>query len=220
MANNPDFKRFARDEDGSTLIEFTVSLLLFMTLLFGIVDFTYAYFQWNAATKATQLGARIAAVSDPVAGGLRTWTGVAGSVLPGDAMPTFDVTCESSGGTASCTGSPGAAIGTASTAAFNAIVYGRGNGAACPATPATSLNTGMCNLFGRITPDRVRIRYQNTGLGFAGRPGGAVPTVTVSLRNVTFDYVFLGGLMNFAQVAMPNFATTVTGEDLNVAAPP
>ncbi len=52
------------------------------------------------------------------------------------------------------------------------------------------------------------------GPGFAGRPGGPVPTVTMRLTGLNFDFVVLGGLLGFGPVQMPGLATTVTGEDL------
>ena len=39
--------------------------IIFLFLL-GAIDFLFAFYQWNAAAKAVQVGARIAAVSTPV----------------------------------------------------------------------------------------------------------------------------------------------------------
>ncbi|WP_245521446.1 TadE/TadG family type IV pilus assembly protein, partial [Mesorhizobium sp. M3A.F.Ca.ET.175.01.1.1] len=54
------------------MVEMAISMTLLLMLTLGFVDFGYAFFQWNAATKAVQVGARLAAVSDPVAGALTT----------------------------------------------------------------------------------------------------------------------------------------------------
>lgn len=221
------FRQFHHAQDGTTIIEFTIAMMTFFLVLFGVIEFSYAYYQWSAASKAMQLGARIAAVSNPITPGLRTWTGVTATVLPGDPMPTFDVTCLMNGATVTCTGSPSQVTATPSAAAFQDIVYGRGNTTSprsCINPPPTPRNTGMCNIFSRITSNNVFVRYQNTGLGYAGRPGGTVPTITVGLRGdvpgrLTYTHVFIGGLMNFSPITLPSFSTTVTGEDLNVAAP-
>ncbi len=221
------FMLFHRNEDGTTIMEFTIAMMTFFLVLFGVIEFTYAYYQWSAASKAMQVGARIAAVSNPITPGLRTWTGVGGSIIPGDPMPTFDVTCQMNGGALSCVGSPAAVTATPSVTAFQDIVYGRGNATSprsCVNPPASPRNTGMCNIFNRITHNNVFVRYQYTGLGYAGRPGGTVPTITVGLRGdnvgrLTYTHIFIGGLMNFAPVTLPGFSTTVTGEDLNLAAP-
>src|SRR6202007_475172 len=59
-------KLFIRSEDGATMVEMAIAMTLLLTLTLGFVDFGYAFYQWNAATKAVQIGARIASISDPV----------------------------------------------------------------------------------------------------------------------------------------------------------
>jgi hypothetical protein len=41
----------------------------------------------------------------------------------------------------------------------------------------------MCDIFSRITAANVKVVYTQTGLRFAGRIGGPVPTITVSLES-------------------------------------
>ncbi len=210
-----------RDEGGAALIEFTAAVLAFFLLLFGVTEFAFAFYQWNAATKAVQLGARLAAVSDPVSSDLLALTGMEGGALPGAAMPNFDRVCtsdSSTGATGSCTGGT---YDATSVDAMRTLVFGRcQTGVDCPRTTCvgTGSNIGMCNIFDRVTPQNVIIRYQYTGLGYAGRPGGPVPTITVSLRNLTYNFVMVGGLVpGLSSMQLPSFATTVTGEDLNVS---
>src|SRR5438128_12366551 len=69
-------KTLWHDQEGAVILEFTVTMLVFMTVLFGTLEFGYAYYQWNVATKAVQLGGRLAAVSNPVASNLLTLTGL------------------------------------------------------------------------------------------------------------------------------------------------
>ena len=57
--------KLARDEDGGPLVEVAIILPILILFLFGGVDFMNALYQWNAAAKAVEIGARIAAVSDP-----------------------------------------------------------------------------------------------------------------------------------------------------------
>ena len=133
-------------------------------------------------------------------------------------MPAFDVTCN--GSTAACTGT-GSGAYTAS--AMQAIVFGRDNAGnaitsgPCPAPAANPLQNGMCTYFNRIAPQNVIIRYNNTGLGYAGRPGGPVPTITVSLTGLSYNFLFLSGLMGFGIARVPPLETTVTGEDLSAS---
>src|SRR2546426_3567804 len=90
--------RFARNQDGAVLIETAVTLTIIFMFVLGGIDFLFAFYQWNAASKAVQLGARIAAVSDPVAPGLKLLTAAvaeAGTCTPGElTMPSFTVTCD------------------------------------------------------------------------------------------------------------------------------
>jgi hypothetical protein len=89
---------------------------------------------------------------------------------------------------------------------------------------ATSFYTaGMCDIFDRITPANVRIVYTQpaapAGLGFAGRPGGPVPTIKISLQNMPFRFFFLGDLLGFRDMQIPSATTTMTGEDLYSCSP-
>src|SRR6476620_9572406 len=99
--------QFARDQDGSVMIEAAIMIPIIFVFVLGSIDFLMAFYQWNAASKAVQLGARIAAVSDPVAQGLGDLsTNVVGtSGNPGDrTMPSFTVTCSGSAATCTCSG--------------------------------------------------------------------------------------------------------------------
>ena len=216
-------RRLWRDQAGGALVEATVLIPILFVFLLGSVDFLYAFYQWTAATKAMQVGARLAAVSDPVATGMTGATNIAKSavngstVFTGDPMPDFQVTCNNGGsGSCSCTRGTCTGMGSYNAAAMNTILFGRGSSACDDAT--NYYNAGMCDIFPRITAANVQIVYDQTGLGFAGRAAGPVPTIAVSLQNLTFQFFFLDGLMGFANLAMPAFTTTVTGESLSSAA--
>jgi Flp pilus assembly protein TadG len=51
-------------EGGSAMVEFAIVMVLFLTLLLGIMDFGRMLFTWNAAAEATRFGARVAVVCD------------------------------------------------------------------------------------------------------------------------------------------------------------
>src|SRR6266478_3264748 len=123
-------KYFLRDQQGSVLVEVTIMLSVTLVLVLGAIDFLLLFYQWNAAAKAVQIGARLAAVSDPVASGLNRLSQavVSASVPPGAAMPIFVVTCD--GRTANCTCNGVNACGGMkgyNGAAMNTIVFGRGS---------------------------------------------------------------------------------------------
>jgi Flp pilus assembly protein TadG len=230
MAEVKSFARyFACDQAGAVLVETTVLIPILLIFVLGAVDFSFAFYEWGFANKALQIGARIAAVSDPVASGLNnlSTTLITGGVTPGDPMPDFQVTCD--GATASCTCTRGTCtgMGTFSWAAMNKIVCGRNNTSStectyssteCTTASPSNYFLGMCDVFPRIRAANVRVVYTQTGLGFAGRYGGPVPTVTVSLQNLPFQFFFLNGLMGFRPINITPALATTTGEVLSSAA--
>ena len=60
---------------------------------------------------------------------------------------------------------------------------------------------------------------RTAGLGYAGRPGGPVPTIKISLQNLPFRFFFLGDLLGFRNIHIPEVATTMTAEDLYSCSP-
>lgn len=204
------------NEAGAVLVEVAASILVFLTLLFGVIEFSYVFFQWNSATKATEWGARLAAVSSPVASNLSTLTGLeSGTLLPGASMPSFDCICD--GSTKTCTGTvpTGATACTYDETAMKTILLGRGNnGTNCVA----GVNGGMCRFYSSIKQSNVVVRYQYTGMGYAGRKAGPIPTITVSLKGIRYNFMFLSGLAFLTGLDFPVSATsTVTGEDLRAS---
>lgn len=53
-----------RRQSGATAVEFALVLIIFLTFLLGITDFSRMLFTWNAANEATRAGARYAVVCD------------------------------------------------------------------------------------------------------------------------------------------------------------
>jgi hypothetical protein len=208
------------------MIEFTLVAPLFFLLTFGIVDFGNAFWQWNQAAKAAQLGARLATVSTPLwppLSGLQGTENGNSSALAGSPWPSTDnygVSCSGATNPPTCTAIAGTAglVGqaatttTASETALTDIVYGRGQ-TSCGTWP------GMCTLFSRIRPANVIIEYRYSGLGYVGRPQGPVPTIVLKLTGLTFQFYALNGLLGLPAMTMPDFKVTITGEDLNSAAP-
>jgi hypothetical protein len=75
----------------------------------------------------------------------------------------------------------------------------------------------MCNLFSRVTPENVVVTYTYTGLGYAGRPGGPVPTIRVELVGIPMQFIFFDALFGLNDYDIPGLASTVTGEDLSLS---
>jgi Flp pilus assembly protein TadG len=211
-------ERLFRDQRGAVLVEATVMMTIMFVFILGSIDFLFAFYQWNAAAKAVQIGARIAAVSDPVAVGLNNLSHVVVNayVPPGAAMPAFQVTCRGATASCNCAGAC-AGLGEYNAQAMRTIVFGRGSASCSDASNFYS--AGMCDMFSRITPANVVVTYTQTGLGYADRPGGPVPTITVAIRDLPFQFFFLGGLMGFNRISMPTLTTSITAEDLSSGAP-
>ena len=194
------FPHLRPDCRGAGAAEFTLVLPLLLVLLFGLIDGGRFAWEYNRAEKATQVGARMAVVTDVVSTGLRdnTYVGVnvggktlvGGDTIPVDALGT--ITCNSS--TCSCTGACGGI-----TAGRNATAF-----------------TNLVNRMRQIKPDidegNVRILYRGSGLGYAGDPNGMEmsPLVTVELTGLQFRPITS---LTLASVTMPSFATTLTAED-------
>lgn len=201
-----------RDQSGAVFAEFAILLPMVVIIVCGSIDFLYAFYQLNAAAKAVEVGARIAAVSDPVAFGLDNLSNEAllNGAEPRAPMPSFTVTCRDEA--CSCGGACGTMTENSfNPVAMNRIVYGHDGGTCGNAT--SSYAAGMCDVLSSITAANVAIVYTQNGLGYAGRPGGPVPTITVSLRNLQFHFFFLTPLLG-VHIAMPAVSTTITAEDL------
>ena len=52
------------EQRGATTVEFALALIVFLTFLLGITDFSRMLFTWSAANEATRAGARFAVVCD------------------------------------------------------------------------------------------------------------------------------------------------------------
>jgi Flp pilus assembly pilin Flp len=188
-------KTLLKDTRGAAMVEFTVVMMVLFLLTGGIIDFGHLLFQWNSAEKATQAGARAAAISDPVATELATFDCKNSSILLGTSCyPDGDsfgtIVCDGSG---SCSGPY-----SFSASAFNLIF------------------APMQQMFPRLQPQNVVVEYIDIGLGFAGRQS-PVPEIRVRLTGMTFSYAFLGGLLGNWSIAMPDFRATLVGEDLSSA---
>jgi hypothetical protein len=206
------------DQNGAVLVETAVMLTLFLVFILGAVDFMLAFYQWNAATKAVAVGARIAAVSDPVASGLNKLSAaVVGAYLPAGApMPAFVITCDGARTTCVCEGACDG-VGGYDRAAMNAIVFGRGSESCFDATSYE--RSGMCDILPAITPANIVVTYRQTGMGYAGRLGGPAPTITLAVRNLALPLFFLRGLPGADKLQMPPLTTSITAEDLSSTAP-
>ena len=74
-------------QKGQTLVEFALAVMLFLTILFGIIEFGRALWTWNTIVQATRAGARFAITSDPTNDtAIKNWVVFHNSAGTGDAV--------------------------------------------------------------------------------------------------------------------------------------
>lgn len=177
--------------------EFALILPLFLLLLFGVIDAGRFLWEFNQAEKATQMGARYAVVTDPVAPGLATYSfAISDGITQGSAVPVanFD-NADCTDGTCTCTGGGICDdIGYDQTAFDN--IVGR-----------------MSAFYPPIDNANVEITYKNVGLGFSGDPDNpnVSALVTVKLTDLTFQPLVC--LAFACSINMPDFSAALTLED-------
>lgn len=198
-------RRFRREEDGVAAVEAALLSGLFVVLIGGGVELGLAFHQHNAALQSARTGARLAATSAPVANELTTMTGMGGGVRAGDPLPAYDIEC--SGKTRRCS------QGSYNHAAMTDLVFGP-DGVGCNETQNRAAQ-GMCD-FIKMDASNVSVRYQSSGLGTAGNPADPVPVITVTISDLTRDYVFLERLFPGTQT-LKTVSVTVMAEDLKGA---
>jgi hypothetical protein len=169
-------------------------------LLFGIIDGGRFLWEYNRAEKATQVGARMAIVTDIVSTDLKDndYLGVTvggttlteGLTIPPGALGT--ITCNDS--TCSCVDACSGIDDGYDAAAFTRLV------------------DRMKQIKPDIAAANVEVIYRGSGLGFAGDPSGMAmsPLVTVRLKDLEFRPITS---LLFATIDMPSFSTTLTAED-------
>ena len=200
---------FGRQESGASLVEFGIVILVFLFLIFAIIDMGRLAHAWTSAQKATQLAARLASVRPPVCTGVpERNVRPAGTTA---AATTYGTLCRAGTNicalpaTSTCTGS--AAHPTA------AEIFAKIR----PLLPATAVGGAP------VTAANLRFSYAaDPDLGFLGGP--YVPMVSVELVGLEFDFVTnldlliapvtgrSGGLGG--NIELPSMSVSVPGEDL------
>ena len=184
-------RRFWQDRRGAGAAEFALILPVFLLFFLGMIDAGRFLYEVNRGEKATQIGARMAVVTNPVAADLKTQsyvgTTVGGVTLTqGDRIPAAAldlIDCDEGG--CSSFGFDGTAF---------ANLLGR-----------------MRQIMPSIEADNLVVEYRGSGLGYAGNPDGMdiSPLVTVRLTGLSFSPILLFG----GDVNLPDFSYTLTMED-------
>lgn len=185
-------ERLLRKEDGSVLVEYSIIVMLLLATTFAVIDIGYALWQWNGAEKATQLAARLAVVSSPVATGLEKYDCSTTTNSAGDP-------CTSAGfGTVICEGATPACTG-------GYVFFG---------AEANRILAKVQLVYPRVQLANLVFEYEDLELAFAGR-GSPVAAVTMRLVGMEFEFLFLGAFISTGPFAMPDFRATLSTEDLS-----
>lgn len=185
--------KLLRDRSAGSAAEFALVLPLLLLFLFGMIDAGRWMWTYNRAEKATQMGARLAVVTNSVSSSIgASYVGACSPALTqGDLIPascfSTPVTCTSTGCSA----------GTEDTAAFNNIVV------------------RMRNFLPELSATNVTVEYSASGLGYAGNPNGpdVSPLVTVKIGTPTaLQFTPITSFL-LTSMNMPTFTTTLTAED-------
>lgn len=190
------FTCFLRSTSGASAAEFALTLPVFLVFFFGIIDAGRFAWEYNKAEKATQTGARFAAVTYPVAPNLSSYSFATGGVIAGDTIPA------SAFGVLKCTKAAGCVCDTAPCPTGTGTVTGSW----------TQLVARMRQIYPTVQESNIVVEYRGSGLGFAGDPTGmdVVPIVTVQLTGMTFRPLTT---LSIAVMNMPSFHTSLTAED-------
>jgi hypothetical protein len=179
-------------------VALTEALIVFPIMLLAVavcVEFTYVMFQWNSAAKAMQLGARRLIVSDPVTTDFATVFAF-DSTAPGGELISADSTIRSV-----C----GAGAAACAAGRLEWLVNGGGAGTVWP---------GLRAYYPSIELDDIRVTYEQSGLGFNGRPSGPVVTVRLEMMADRIGLLALGTRLGIPDFIFPPFTVTATSEDL------
>ena len=217
-------RNLAADTSGAAAVEFafiTFSLILFT---FAIFDVGFALYWFNRAEKATQLGVRMAAVSNPVTDFFSSFDGEIGNT-----PAVAGTSCESGTGTLqsfcnhaviTCFVEDGNGSCTAPNADAIALEPGNFVDAAF-----TKIFNEMRVVYPQLSSENVEVEYRPSVAGFVGRPGSTagtfnlVPQVTVRIVDLKYNFIALGALLGLQAFDLPVISASVNGEDLDHTTP-
>jgi len=200
-----------RDDRGISAVEFALVCAVFFLLVFGIIDFSRAMWEWNAAARATQAGVHHAVVSDIVSLDYKTFSAL---VPPLNLKSGNNVPIQSGGidviKTIYCSDND---LGVGINIGCGTSLGGLDSGLA-DADAFLAIVAMMQRYDDRIEAHNVVIEYRHIGLGFAGNPiaSDIDPLVTVKLRDMVLDFI-TPGLSGIFTIDIPDFAASLTGED-------
>lgn len=195
MNNQVDSNRHTKHQRGAALVEMAIVILVFLMLVFGVIEFARAIFEWSRLVEATRAGARYAIVNDPACDIYGTTEG--------------DV-CD--GGPLDCDSTDPLERTRVVTVAGNCTIPGSYTIDDADCAIVESMRH-MQPLIASSAGANVQISYTCSDAGYSELENN-IPVITLSTSGVDFIFVVPSLLGVDATVTMPPFETTRTGEDL------
>lgn len=192
-------RRFLRNVAGAASIEYVILLLPLIALVFLSFQIALAYHFALTAQKAVELGARIAAVRDPV----------------NTALPAVNELAPDSGFSA---GDPCALGACLAPADGPWTCSGDNLTGDCDATAFAQVFDEVARVAYLLDPSDLTVTYSYGALGFAGGP--FTPIVEVSIRErpflqFFFNLAFGSGEDTSRELNLPAVAASAIAEDLS-----
>ncbi|MEM8751627.1 MAG: TadE/TadG family type IV pilus assembly protein [Pseudomonadota bacterium] len=190
-------KRYLRATRGAATIEYILLLLPLLALVLTAFQIALAYHFTLTAQQAVELGARIAAVRDPVSTAMPDVNEVAAGFSQGQSCSIG--ACEPPGGPWVCSG--------------------ENLGGECDAVAYNAIFLEVARIAYLLDPDDLSVSYIDGRLGFAGGP--FTPIVQVEIREKPFFLQFLfnlalaDGSAEVEEVTLPAVAASAIAEDLS-----
>lgn len=182
---NKFFRRQANQE-GAALVEFAVTVSLFLILVLAIAEFAIVIMTISRANEATRQLSRIAIVSSPL-------------------CDVFVGGCPGPEGVLTCPGGNNVVV--------DLDLIGVSGCSSDPSATECRMYESAQNFLPGIAADQIEVTYACSLAGSTLRPE-TVPYITVAIRNYDHDFVVAGLLGINAPLNIPDFEITRTGEDL------
>lgn len=186
-------KTFGRNNEGATLVEFSLLFPLLLLLTFGILEFANYFWQYQRADYAAQVAARMAVTR-------ATFVGLDDCLGTGSSTDIGGTKCSDISGSAS----------------WSVTCTGTNQAASCVSATYTRILQEVQVFYPSATASNLRITASGAGLGFKGL-GRPVPLVTVELTGLQVNFIALNAILGLGPVNLPNFTTSLPGEDLSGA---
>ena len=183
---------------GAAMVEMAITISLFLALVFAILEFSIAIFQWSRVVEATRAGARYAIVNEPACDIYGTGLGAA-CPDPLDCDDPLNSTRTVSV-TGNCTLASPLSIADAGCSIVEQMRQ---------IQPLIAQSAGAT----------VDISYSCSDAGFVDLLD-KIPVVSVAIAGVQYEFIVPTVIgIDDASITMPAFETTRTGEDLGTVFP-